>query len=91
MSWKSVRCIAAVSVIGLTWLTPSAVEAQQSGLFSAGRSRISTVGFAHTRLARRHNVAQPGGDDGLGPAAARPGDCGCAPPFARSEQSRISA
>ena len=35
MSLKSVRCIAAVSVIGLTWLTPSAVEAQQSGLFSA--------------------------------------------------------
>ena len=35
MSWISVRCITAVSVIGLTWLAPPAVEAQHSGLFSA--------------------------------------------------------
>ena len=34
MSWKSVRCITAVSVIGLMWLVLPAVEAQQSGLFS---------------------------------------------------------
>ena len=34
MSWTGVRYITAVSVIGLTWLGPSAVEAQQSGLFS---------------------------------------------------------
>ena len=34
MSWTGVRYITAVSVIGLTWLAPSAVEAQQSGLFS---------------------------------------------------------
>ena len=35
MSWTGVRYITAVSVIGLTWLGPSAVEAQSSGLFSA--------------------------------------------------------
>ena len=35
MSWKSVRCITAVSVIGLMWLVLPAVEAQSSGLFSA--------------------------------------------------------
>ena len=32
MSWKSVRCITAVSVIGLMWLVPPAVEAQRGGL-----------------------------------------------------------
>ncbi len=35
MSWKSVRCITVVSVIGLTSLGLPAVEAQSSGLFSA--------------------------------------------------------
>ena len=35
MSWKSVACITAVSVIGLTCLGLPAVEAQSSGLFSA--------------------------------------------------------
>ena len=34
MSWKSVRRITAVSVIGLMWLVPPAVEAQRGGLFS---------------------------------------------------------
>ena len=35
MSRTSVRCITAVSIIGLTWLLPSTVEAQRRGLFSA--------------------------------------------------------
>ena len=35
MSWTGVRIVTVVSVFGLTWLAPPAVEAQRSGLFSA--------------------------------------------------------
>ena len=35
MSWTSVRIVTVVSVVGLTWLAPPAVEAQRMGLFSA--------------------------------------------------------
>lgn len=34
MSWTSVRCITAVSFIGLTWLASPAVEAQRKDIFS---------------------------------------------------------
>ena len=59
MSWTGVRIVTVVSVFGLTWLAPPAVEAQRSGLFSAvngGSARLDSPAPASldaTTLRRR--------------------------------------
>ena len=59
MSWTGVRIVTVVSVFGVTWLAPPAVEAQRSGLFSAvndGSARLDSPAPASldaTTLRRR--------------------------------------
>ena len=94
MLWTSVQGTIGVSVIGLAWLVCPVIEAQNRGLFSSIEGAAAQLDSPTPASLDAITLRSPGGDDGLGPAAARPGDCGCGSsvrPFRAKPYLRLAA